>query len=163
MKKIVYLLLLIYSTSVSAQKFEFTVDGFTDYHVVEFPSKSQLELYRLSKMWVMDTYKNAEDVIKADFEGERFRFFGANYSYAYQIEIAFKEGKVKFDPITLEKGSASLSIPLPFEKSNLFFKKNGKSKYMMQPAKKDAEEVINDVFQSYISYIKESNKTKDDW
>tara|TARA_R110000765_G_scaffold66328_1_gene128348 strand:- start:111 stop:599 length:489 start_codon:yes stop_codon:yes gene_type:complete len=162
MKKIVYLLLLICSTSVSAQKFEFTVDGFTDYIVEEFPSKSQLELYNLSKMWVMDTYKNPDEVLKADFEGERIRIFGGDYSYTYQIEIAFKDGRVKFDPISLEKGS-SLRIPIPFDKSNLFFNKKGKAKYMMQPAKKEAEEIINDVFLPYVEYLKKGNKDKNDW
>ena len=34
---------------------------------------------------------------------------------------------------------------------------------MMEPAREDAEEIIKDVFQSYIKYIQESNKDRDDW
>jgi hypothetical protein len=117
MKKIVMLLLLV-SGVMTAQEteFKFTKEGFTDYVIGTVPNKTASELYKKTIDWINITYKNPKEVIKAQIENDYIRIEGINPSMLcqkillsnicengrYQIEISFKEGKYKFDVISLE-------------------------------------------------------------
>jgi hypothetical protein len=117
MKKLLFILLSI-STFAYAQEteFKFTKDGFTDYVIGTVPNKTASELYKKTIDWINITYKNPREVIKAQIENEYVRIEGIKSSMIckkvllsnicengrYQIEISFKEGKYKFDVISLE-------------------------------------------------------------
>lgn len=117
MKKVVMLILLV-SGIMNAQEteFKFTKDGFTDYVIGTVPNKTASEMYKKSIDWINITYKNPREVIKAQIENDYIRIEGISSSMLckkillsnicengrYQIEISFKDGKYRFDVISLE-------------------------------------------------------------
>ena len=118
MKKIVIILLLVSGVLTAQERdFKFTKDGFTDYVIGKVPNKTASELYKKSIDWVNITFKNPREVIKAQIENDYIRIEGISSSMLclkillsnncedgrYQIEISFKDGKYKFDVISLER------------------------------------------------------------
>lgn len=119
MKKIVILLLFV-SGSITAQETEFTFDitkGMTDFVVTNVEGKTASEIYKKVIEWIKITYKNPDKVILSTIENEYVRIEGASDSFysiyiplsgksyqetKYQIEISIKEGKYKFDIVSME-------------------------------------------------------------
>ncbi|MFV5696697.1 DUF4468 domain-containing protein [Flavobacterium sp. LB3P122] len=112
MKKIFLLLVLVCSFSYGQEtEFKFTKDGLTDFVVIDCPGKTQAELYKKALDWVLVTYKNPNEVLKAKIENDYIRIDGASsglilqyilgmpmeFTGKYTTEIFFKEGKFKFD------------------------------------------------------------------
>ena len=119
MKKL--LVLFIFLTGImKAQETEFTFDnskGMTDFVVTNIEGKSATEIYKKVIEWINITYKNPDKVILSTIENEYIRFEGFsevcyavnvplmgkyNQDTKYQIEISVKEGKYKFDIISME-------------------------------------------------------------
>lgn len=88
--------------------------------VVEVEGKTAAELYKLAVNWLNETYKNPDEVIKGQIEGEYIRWQGtAGYSYCrdvigvlycdncrYTTEIRFKDGRFKYEIIEREAYSS---------------------------------------------------------
>ncbi|OYX85133.1 MAG: hypothetical protein B7Y83_05940 [Flavobacteriales bacterium 32-34-25] len=116
MKKILLLILFV-SGVINAQETEFTFDntkGMTDFVVTSVEGKTAPEIYKKVLDWIKLTYKNPEKVILSTIENEYIRFegidntfysvgiMGKNYrDVKYQIEISVKDGKYKFDLISM--------------------------------------------------------------
>jgi hypothetical protein len=110
-KKILVGLLLVISfyTNAQATEFTFTADkGMTDYIVTLVDGKSAQDIYKKVIDWIKLTYKNPDKVILSTIENEYLRFEGISetlYSGVptkYEIEISIKEGKYKFDLISMQ-------------------------------------------------------------
>jgi hypothetical protein len=117
MKKIFLCILSIalVSNSLLAQESKFTVSeaGLTDYIVVPVDSMKSVDIYSKCIEWVGKTYKSPEDVIKSKIEGNSIRIEGSadgliytlggvTYLTRYQVEISFRDGRYKFDVLSIE-------------------------------------------------------------
>lgn len=114
MRKIIYLLVLVYSYGYSQEtEFTFTKDGFTDYVVTECQGKTAPELYKKVIDWVFVSYKNPKEVLLAQIDNDYVRiegikdglvsgYMGTTFPVKYQIEISLKDNKYKFDLLSVE-------------------------------------------------------------
>jgi len=106
-----------YSSIKNKKEFKLTSEKLTDYVVVNTLDIEASDLYNYSIDWIKDNYTNPEKVIKATFKNKKIRIqgiktdalttkaFGLNdqRNLRYSIEISFKDGKYKFNPISLEE------------------------------------------------------------
>jgi len=147
MKNIILLLVLsVFSLGYSQEtEFEFTKDGLTDFVVSPVNGKTQNELYKNTLDWITMTFKEPGEVIKANIENEYIRIEGFSkelicYSYMgkrcgdtkYEIEISFKDGKYKFDVLSIsEYNNQSKSIMwsnFDIVNTSSYFDKKGEAK-----------------------------------
>ena len=126
MKKTILGLLMLVSFYSNAQETEFTFTadkGMTDFIVTPAEGKTAPEIYKKAIDWIKVTFKNPDKVILSTIENEYVRFEGSSetlYSYnsmgqhyfntKYEIEISIKDGKYKFDLISMQILSDSNSI-----------------------------------------------------
>ena len=123
MKKIILGLLIVMSFYSNAQETEFTFTaekGMTDFIVTPVEGKTAPEIYKKVIEWIKVTYKNPDKVILSTIENEYVRFEGSSDKFysinwgaelggvifedaKYQIEISIKNGKYKFDLISIER------------------------------------------------------------
>lgn len=103
------MLFIAFCANAQETEFKFTQDGFTDYIVTKCENKSQAELYQKAMEWVNLNFKNKKDV-KINTQNQSiivktsskdlvcFNTFGKSCANAkFAFEIAFKDGKYKFD------------------------------------------------------------------
>jgi hypothetical protein len=101
--------------TMTADKIQLTSAGFTDFIVVPVENTTQAELYKKTLDWINMAYKSPDDVIKGKIENDYIRLEGSSpslvafnpmgkftYLTRYQIEVSFKDGKYKFDPMRVE-------------------------------------------------------------
>lgn len=152
MKKLNIIIFLLFLTNVFAQQknkpvlnqktqnatsFVFLKDGLTDFVVTSCPNKKQSELYRKTIDWVAVTYNVPKEVIKAQIENDYIRIEGYSENMLhlttesgifpikskYQIEISFKDGRYKFDVISVDYKLAHW-IEIDLSQSNVYFEEN---------------------------------------
>ena len=118
MKKIVLGMLMLMSLYSNAQETEFTFTpdkGMTDFIVTPVEEKTAPEIYKKVIDWIKVTYKNPSEVMLSTIENEYVRFEGYSetlYSYnamgqhyeptKYVIEISVKDGRYKFDLVSMQ-------------------------------------------------------------
>ena len=133
MKKIILGLLIVMSFYSNAQETEFTFTaekGMTDFIVTPIESKTAPEIYKKVIEWIKVTYKNPNEVILSTIENEYLRFEGisdiSKSKSKYQIEISIKDGKYKFDLISLQVyvGPNQMSIPVGWSNYYVNFNTN---------------------------------------
>jgi hypothetical protein len=176
--------------------FEFKEEGFTDFVVVNVDSLNKKELYTQVKNWILETYNTPSEVIKSEIENKKIRIEGSKsnlvvmkgmlgepyyYDSRYSIEISVRDGKYKFDPISLkywipssEYISAKWQDLYIFNKGSLssFYNQKGKKKGRVISAWASLPSALENHFDglniSLFNYI-EKNKNKseessdDDW
>ena len=163
-------------------KFFYSRSGLTPYIVINFENIPKEKLYKLVKDWVKETYKNPDKVIKTEIDNEKVKkiriegyapnalsmtgignnYFGATYT----IEIAVKDNKIRFKPISLKGnyvgGEDSDFLIYP----ELYFKKNGVPKWGWENMPKEIpvffENLANNL-KNYILKNKDHNSEDDDW
>jgi hypothetical protein len=187
-KAIVIILFALLTINTNAQeKFTYSEKGLTDYVVLKIDSLNQSKLYNKTIDWVKENYINPDEVIKAKFENEKIRFNGfkenaflmtilATPMYLdgrYTIEISFKDGKLKFDPLSLEQYSAPSQYSaggwslVTLETNSWLFKKNGKIRSVTETYPENIEGIFNNLILSLNVYLlKESgviNDSEKDW
>jgi hypothetical protein len=117
MKKIL-LFMLFGNFYLNAQEtvFTFTVDkGMTDFIVTPIQSKTSSEIYAKIVDWIKLTYKNPNIVILSTYEKDFVRFEGfsetlySGFPTKYEIELSIKDGKYKFDLLSLQSQLSSNS------------------------------------------------------
>lgn len=141
------------------------------YLVVNIDSTIKEKIYRLTKNWIKDTYKNPEKVLKADFENKKVRIDGydskgvrffnplAGSSFEgskYSVEISFKDNKYKFTPIsmTAEISLNSFNFPLNEHVKNFIYRKNGEPWSSNKYYPSNIEDLFNNLNISLNNYIK---------
>ena len=191
MKK-VFLMVVFVAQFGFGQEAEFTFDnqkGMTDYVVGTAENKSASEIYKKVIEWIKVTYKNPDKVILSTIENEYVRFEGVSsslycinslgmkncYDTKYQIEISVKDGKYKFDLLSMEYyispsqyGSGGWNDAGIFNKSSTpeqltgVFKKDGSLRAIF----KHVQEIplyFNNLNQSILEYIKAESPAKSGW
>lgn len=183
MKKAIVFLLLMYSISYG-QTFSVTPEGLknTDdldktFVVLNIEGKTSKQLFDASIKYITKNYENPDKVIKGKLENEYIKFVThvADFiviknSFAkvpitadYTIELNFKDGKIKYEVISLDMYDKS-------GKFKLFFKGEGafSGYYIYNPKnelkKPEAKTELENYFNSKISnLIKSLNSTEDSW
>ena len=145
--KNIFLLMLIYLNSAFVQEISQPIISSAGVKpiVVEVIGKSSEEIYSSVKKWVLQSYKNPEEVLKVDLPNEQIRVngykpsmysgyglgnreFPVNVEYSLIIDI--KEGRYRFSfEIIKEIGSdGTSSRPI-----TIFFKKDGSIRKGAEP------------------------------
>lgn len=157
MKAIYTLILILNVCSLSAQ-FKFTKDGLTDFVVHE------KEVNAMD--WIMDNHTSPQILVD---QYDRIRFVGFRdkslclsqglcYPCRYQIEIGFKDGKYKFDPVALEYDHPQRgTVMIDLNNGDQFYKPNGKEYSAFRFFREDIERLFNELDNSLMNY------KKDDW
>ena len=175
MKKLVLAAILFANVAMSQEtEFKFTQQGFTDFVITNAENKTKSELYNKTLEWISTTYKNPDKVIKSKIENEYIRIEGSSSEIAcmnimgkrcdmatYLIEISFKDGKYKFDVISIKSHSEDLSTHEILHPSfDGYYKKTGEIKGVF----KYYPEMIPAYFNSLNNSLKSSlNEVKKEW
>ncbi len=140
--------MLFVSGVLNAQETEFTFDntkGMTDFIVVNVEGKTAPEIYKKVIEWIKITYKNPDKVILSTIDNEYVRFEGVSGScYSinvplmgksyqntkYQIEVSIKDGKYKFDIISMENYLAPSQYSSGGWSNNVLFNGNIDKEYL---------------------------------
>lgn len=164
-------------TLYGQDRFEFSSTGlFPDYIVVELDTLSPSELYEICIRWIKETYTSPDEVIQMKIENEQIRFQGFKKSAThmnaittstsldakYTIEISFKDGKFKFDPVDLSlyhQGSKITWIGINFAKP--IFKGNGEVRGMYRPIPEDIANMFTSLMRDFAKYT--ITQKQDDW
>lgn len=180
MRKVILGALLLLSTLSFSQEteFKFSKEGFTDYVVTKVDStKTQSELYKKSLEWVQVTYNNPKEVIKAQIENDYIRIEGVSKnaicmkalgmntcsSARYQIEITFKDGKYKFDVISVEqyvspsKYSSGGWYTIPIDNTKYAYKDNGEIRNTYKQYPENLENLFNSLNLSLKDFLLSKN------
>jgi hypothetical protein len=154
MKRIITLISIFAFTTITFSQniFVYNQSGLKPNYVVEnIDSLNQNELYNKTINWIKETYKNPDEVIKTTIENEKIRFEGfqpkmftwsrmmAKYKVGlfYTIEISFKDGRYKLEPIEIKsefqpKGcyepGPGRYITIDLSNGSQLYKRNGKLK-----------------------------------
>lgn len=162
------------------EKFELTPAGFTDFVVTTVPDKTQSDLYKKTMDWLQVTYKNPDEVIKAKIENDYIRIEGSSPDLVtinalgrtpnltrYQIEIGFKDGKYKFDLLSLEyyhKASVKW-LPVKLDDGSDYFNKKGELRSVAKyyPEISDYFNNLNNSLKDYIEGKSATSAKKNDW
>ena len=193
MKKVVMLILLV-SGIMNAQETEFTFNnerGMTDFIVTPVEGKTAPEIYKKVIEWIKITYKNPDKVILSTIDNEYVRFEGSSnsfyslfnfmmgtkdyYNTKYQIEISIKDGKYKFDIISLEKYSepskysaggwyddSIFNRNMPKEKLSDIYKKDGSLRGLWRNLS-EIPIYFNNLNKSLLESMTTSIKKNDGW
>jgi hypothetical protein len=173
MKK--FLLLISAFTSMECfsqetSKFELTKDGVIPI-VINLDSISANTIYTKSKKWILESYKNPKEVLKADIENESLRINGfksnawfykslgakQEYDMEYSFQIEIKESKIR---LTFTPGQFWADNQKVLYNYTTFFKGTGEVKGAYKDAKPSLEVTMNDLANSLVEYIKGK---KSDW
>jgi hypothetical protein len=174
MKNLLLFLSVLFTCGLNAQdEFSYSKDGFnTTFIVVVVDSLKASEQYSKTLNWISETYKNPKEVIKAEILNEKIRITGAKTNMSsyvghptdlrYSIEIAFKDGKYKFEVISAEVNAAGGGFQnFDLTNGSLWFKKNGKIKGWYKNKLPAIQNTFNSLNQSLKDYI--LNNKKSDW
>ncbi|MFA6402780.1 MAG: DUF4468 domain-containing protein [Salinivirgaceae bacterium] len=168
---------IIFSIETIAQDtiFKFTKESFTDFVVTPCDGKTQSEIYIKTLDWVSATYKNPKEVLKVQKENDYIRIEGASDNLVcfgaagtnccaskYIIEIAFKEGKYKFDVIgNIEYLYSAGWADIKLDNTALYYNNKGviRNNYMHLPDIADYFNNLNVELKQFI--MSEKNPLKD--
>ncbi|WP_445454064.1 hypothetical protein [Flavobacterium sp. 25HG05S-40] len=170
MKKLLFLLML--SSSIYAQdKFEWS-NKITDYVTADVNGTAP-QIYPKAVNWIKENYVNPNEVIKMTIENEKIRlqgfkkdfncFGGACADGTYTIEISFKDGKYKFDPIDLKLSNSAGSFDFPLNTDlQIYYNKKGELRKGSKEALDNVVGLFNGLNESLKNYINGTGK-KEDW
>ena len=180
MKKLISILLLLLIGNLSIaqdNKFIYSQDGLNPkYLVVNVDSTSQSEIYQKSIKWIKTTFKNPDKVILSQIENEMIRIegfsdnaicFGSGTTAScegltYQIEISFKEGRYKIEPLNLSyyiSGYGGVDVSLT---KGAYWNKKGKLRKLYSKIPNQIEELFNGLNDNLSSFVSDTLK-KDGW
>jgi len=178
MKKTLLLLIavLLYGASFSqvTPKLQLTPEGIEPV-TLNVDGLSASEIYKKSLDWVQETYKNPDEVLKANIENKKIRIDGfspdalsfknmvvVSWGVSYSLEISFKDGRCRYDyDINYFTGSDGGRTVITYVD---FYKKNGDIRKSYLPAVSSLENTINDLLLNYYNYITgKTDAANDDW
>lgn len=176
MKKIIIVLLLGSLNSFCQQQFEFNKEGLKDYVVLNLDNKAKSELYTKTINWIKETYKKPDEVINSKIENEKIFIEGINVSSLhigggsgmnakYNIEISFKDGKIKFNPTRLEYYTKQYGWNDIYINKNAkrYYNRKGKVRGLYKKLVVDIPNLFNDLSKNMENYILGKNKIEQDW
>lgn len=136
------LLLLLFACSISyGQKLTVTPDGFKNsddldksFVVIAADGKTASQLYNETLKYIAKNYKNPDEVVKGKIENEYLKvithvtdFIIIKNSFAkvpisadYTFELSFKDGKIKYEIVSLDMYDKSRKFKLLFQGEGAF-------------------------------------------
>ena len=186
MKKIALGFFMVLSLYSNAQETEFTFTadkGMTDFIVTSVEGKTAPDIYKKVIDWIKVTYKNPSDVMLSTIENEYVRFEGItneidNKKSKYQIEITIKDGKYKFDLISLLYYDRTIQMGTPVGWNNYYgnfisnsskesskdkYKKDGSYKVWWRNTPVEVPAYFNNLNKSLSESIISTVKKSDGW
>lgn len=161
------LIILIYSINSFAQEIktvELTRNGYEPI-VFKIENQNQLDIYNLTKKWIIKNYKNPKDVVTADIENEninisgyaenivKWGLSGGGFGLKYILQIEFKDNRYRVT-ILPEIDSPALSY-------TNFFKKDGEKRRGYKGGPESIDNYINSILENLNNYIKNKGKADD--
>ncbi len=176
----------IIDLSLNEEKFEFNQLGLTPYVVENVEGNTANQLYNKALSWVRTTFKKPEKVIVSQTEGIKIRLKLKNkkglclnresVSYTdvkYVIDIHFKEGRYKFEPIsaayyvspTQYAIGGFIDIFLDDSANSNYYRRNGFVKREFIDMPQSLEDLFNNLNVSLKEYMKltKSKEVKESW
>jgi hypothetical protein len=176
---------MLFVTSAFGQKLTVTPNGLRDssdnektFVVLETGDMTAKQLYDNSIKYITENYKNPKEVIKGQTESEYLKFdtyvseflrynnsgvkipIQANYT----VELRFKDGKVRYEVISLDMTAKSSNYRVLFSggllEGYIIYKNNGK--LFKEETKEDIENYFNAEIERLTKFIKGETK-KSDW
>ena len=205
MKKFIFLLSATLTSTVlfgqdatanqEAPPTEFSVNKeqqLTDFIIVPCEGKTKEEHYKKTIEWINQTYNKPSEVIKAQVENDYIRFQGISKNeycrkpmvlicedLRYEIEVSVKDGKYKFDVVSLESAITDKKYDLTglassrttgwsnaeIKKGWTNFKSNGEVRDQYKDTMPKVARYINSLNKSLHDYILNQNETakSNDW
>jgi hypothetical protein len=137
-------------------------------------------LYKKTLDWVAISFKNPKEVIKAQIENDYIRLEGfkskmlcinslgtlACYDVKYQLEISFKDGKYKFDAISVDIITKTGTSTFPINGDvSAYFKKNGEIRTSFKLFPEALESTFNGLNKDLENFLKSETipSKKGDW
>ena len=178
------ILFIISSICLGQNQFIYNSNGLNPKHLItEIDNKSKTELYISTIDWIKDNYKNPDNVIKSTIENNKIRFEGINpksycenvlgmsncFDIKYVIEVEFKDGKYKIEPIDLSAGNFPTYFPIKLDKGGSsvdnYYNKSGELKNPFKKIPTEIQNTLNNINKSIEDYIlKGKNDTNNsDW
>ncbi len=166
---------------------QFTItkaEGLSSFIVVKTEGKTKEELYKKTIEWINKNYNKPSEVIKAQVENDYIRFQGVSkekYCWdalvtfcndiRYEVEVSFKDGKYKFEVLSLEDyhvtGASGLRVwgRINYKDSWTHFKNTGEVRKMYAENVKQITAFFDELSKSLYDYIYNQNETakSNDW
>ncbi|TBX67678.1 hypothetical protein EZL74_09345 [Flavobacterium silvisoli] len=174
MKLKALLLLAFVSLTTFAQdtEFKFAKEGLTDFIVGKYEGSAK-ELYGRTMGWIKENkgYSVVSSVEneKITFKGKKDPFIcskagGTNVCTiaTFVIEITFKEGKYKFDPISLEEfDRKETTTPQNLNDFSNYYNKDGSLKKYKDNVPAAYEDLFNGVNKNLLDYMDKKKKAEE--
>lgn len=144
--------------------------------VIEVPNKSLEEIYILSKEWIVENYKSANDVIQMDEKDAGkiivkgifvYNDMGIDFNYHHTLKVDLKDAKVRISLGNLDLKFTWKNVPIEKPARQLIiddlYMKNGKPN---KGAKEQKEAIIkfwNGTKQSINESLNKVSGKKDNW
>lgn len=175
MKKLLLFIAMLLTNLTFAQHFEVTPEGLKSkssqepYLVLNFEGKTANELYDAAVLFVNETFKNPNHVIKSDIKDKKLRFSqihqmrvsngGAKIpvDIRFDNELSFKDGKVKYEIVALDMGMLQFTGNI-WKCYPIWNEKNGKLR--LEEEKNELEAYFNVVVQQFVDAV---NTKDDEW
>ena len=166
---------------------QFTItkaEGLSPFIVVKTEGKTKEELYKKTIEWINKNYNKPSEVIKAQVENDYIRFQGVSkekYCWdalvtfcndiRYEVEVSFKDGKYKFEVLSLEDyhvtGASGLRVwgRINYKDSWTHFKNTGEVRKMYAKNIKEITSFFDELSKNLYDYIYNQNDTakSNDW
>lgn len=172
--------LIIVNKSLPAQ-FEYDTEGLKpQYIVVDISGKTQGELFVLTQNWIKESFNRPDQVVMTAIDTSMVRFEGIKpdalcylnsfgklvcYDAKFIIEISFKAGKYRLEPLSLIELEAAGGLFPEYPHSlrdGAKFHRNGQPRKGTAPAIEGIQNLFNGLNESLRSYI-ESGPVNRDW
>ena len=158
--------------------------GLSPFIVVKTEGKTKEELYKKTIEWINKNYNKPSEVIKAQVENDYIRFQGVSkekYCWdalvtfcndiRYEVEVSFKDGKYKFEVLSLEDyhvtGASGLRVwgRINYKDSWTHFKNTGEVRKMYAKNIKEITSFFDELSKNLYDYIYNQNDTakSNDW
>jgi hypothetical protein len=179
--KILFVFLLIGNTILAqSEAFTYDMEGLhPNYIVVEMEGISQSSLYKKALAWSKTdnrTVISLEEGKKVVFQGEKenamcFILMGKKSCNAlrYQVEVAFKEGKYKFDVLSLEQygpiNDTGKKGWFPFELDkapDAFYTRGGDLKKEYSETPQNISDLFNSLNEAFKKGLAKSSEDEED-
>jgi hypothetical protein len=172
---ILLLMILVKSSSYSQEtEFKFSKDGLTDFIVITYDGTAK-ETYNRALAWVKENHKKGYTILSS-VENEKMSIQGNKENFLcskaggttvcttaiFTIEITFKDGKFKFDAISLsEKPTNSTTITAHnLDDFSEYFNKDGSLKKYKDDVPSAYESLFNDLNKSLITFMDKKKKAE---
>lgn len=151
-------------------KFDLTKDGVNPI-IIQVDSMDAEKIYQKTIKWIQESYKDPQQVLKANIENEKIRIeafksnawyymsLGTKYLYDmdYTFEIEFKDRKIR---LTYTPGQfwAQGKRGLTYES---FYKSAGEIRPAYKESEISLEQTMNELRDSLYNYLTKKNKSND--